>query len=44
MLDDLDRPTRFWYATRCAIVLLLQPMALRVHSQERVNQNVLPKK
>jgi len=38
MLAYLCRPTRFWHASCCAIVLLL-PMAPRLQSQERVNQN-----
>jgi hypothetical protein len=39
VLAYLYRPTRFWHASCCAIVLLLQPMAPRLQSQERVNQN-----
>ena len=39
MMDYIYRPTRFWQASWCALVLLLQPLAPVVQSQERVNQN-----
>jgi hypothetical protein len=39
MMDYLYRPTRFWHASWCVLVLLLQPMAPALQSQERVNQN-----
>ena len=39
MMDYVYRPTRFWHACWCALVLLLQPMAPTLQSQERVNQD-----